>query len=371
MISLRVACLVAVLGAIFVGISSSVQAVSGQPVGPDQRVITIYDQGEKRVVLTRADTVNDTLRQANIALSSSDKVEPALTTEYAAQNYTVNIYRARPVMIVDGMKRRQVLSPYSAPRDIARHADITVHNEDELTLTPAENVLTDGVGSKLVIKRATPLTLVLYGKRAEIRTQQITVADLLGEKHIKLGPDDTLSVAPTQAVQANMTIEIWRNGVQTVTEQQPVDYPTEQIQDADQPVGYRKVQTPGIKGEKTVTYEVTMKNGQEVSRKEIQSVVTKQPEKEVVVVGSKPSFSGDFAAALAKLRSCEGGYNSYNPAGYYGAYQFDRGTWSSVSSAPYGDATPAEQDAAARALYVRRGWSPWPNCGASLPDIYR
>lgn len=372
MISLRVACLITVLGAMLVGVTSTVQAASDRPIDPDQRVVTIYDQGEKRVVLTGADTVRDTLRQAHIVLSSSDKVEPALTTEYAAQNYTVNIYRARPVMIVDGMKRQQVLSPYSAPRDIARHADIEVYDEDELTLTPTEDVLADGVGSKLMIKRATPVTLVLYGERTTIRTQQATVEGLLEEKRVKLGSDDTLSVARTQPIQSGMTIEIWRNGVQTVAEQQPVDFPTEKIQDTDQPVGYRKVQTPGVKGEKTVTYEVTMKNGQEVARKEIQSVVTKQPEKEVVVVGSKPDFSGDFAAALAKLRSCEGGYTSWNPAGpYYGAYQFNEGTWNSVSSAPYGNATPAEQDAAARALYVRRGWSPWPHCGANLPDVYR
>jgi hypothetical protein len=109
-----------------------------------------------------------------------------------------------------------------------------------------------------------------------------------------------------------------------------------------------------------------------VSRKEIQSVVITKPKKQVEIVGTKPSFSGDFAAALAKLRSCEGGYTSWNPAGYYGAYQFDRQTWGTVADpAKYGNATPAEQDAAAHQLYLRRGWTPWPTCGAVLPDIYR
>ncbi len=346
-------------------------AATEQPTR-DQRVITIYDQGAKRVVLTEADTVADTLQQASIDLSKYDKVEPALDTHYAAQNYTVNVYRARPVMIVDGMKRQQILTPYSAPRDIAKDAGMTVHDEDKLTLSQSDDVLVDGVGSKLTVERATEINLVLYGKRTTVYTQSATVGELLDEKGVALGDNDTVSQATTTRLVDGMTVEVWRDGVQTITEQQPVEFEIEQIEDVDREVGYREIKTPGIKGEKTVTYEVTMKNGQEVGRKEIQSVVTKQPHKQVEIVGAKPSFDGDFAAALAKLRSCEGGYDSWNPAGpYYGAYQFGEGTWNSVSSAPYGNATPAEQDAAARALYERRGWQPWPVCGASLPDIYR
>lgn len=372
LISLRVACLFVVLVGALVGLTRSVAAASEEPIEQDQHIITIFDQGEKRVVLTKANTVDATLQQAKISLSKYDKVEPALDTTYIAQRYTINIYRARPVMIIDGMKREQILTPYSAAKDIANDAGMKVQNEDELTLTQSVDVLADGVGSKLTIDRATALTLVLYGKRSTVYTQNATVDDLLREKKITLAKDDTLSVEPSAPIAAGMTVEIWRNGVQTVTEEKDVDFPVEQIQDADQPVGYRQVRTPGIKGKKTVTYEVTMRNGQEVERKEVQNVITKQPEKEVVVVGAKPDFDGDFAAALAKLRSCEGGYNSWNPAGpYYGAYQFNEGTWKSVSSAPYGSATPAEQDAAARALYVRRGWQPWPHCAANLPDIYR
>lgn len=372
-LSLRAACLLLILLGSFVGLTHTARAATtAETPAAGERVITIYDQGRKRVVLTKASSVNETLEQADVELSEYDRVEPGLDTTYATQSSTVNIYRARPVMIVEGMKREQVLSPYSAAKDIAKDAGLTIQNEDILTLSRSEDVLTDGVGSKLEIDRATQVNLVLYGKASKIYTQAKTVEALLREKEITLGGDDTLSLAANTAITQGMTIEVWRDGVQTATEQQPVEFPIEQIEDADREVGYKEITTPGVKGEKTVTYEVTMKNGQEVARKEIQSVVTKEPQKQVEIVGAKPSFDGDFAAALAQLRSCEGNYNSWNPAGpYYGAYQFNEGTWNSVSSAPYGSATPAEQDAAARALYVRRGWQPWPHCGANLPDTYR
>lgn len=363
-----------ILFVVALGVAQRVSAASGDDIPSDKHVITIYDQGEKRVVLTDAGTVKETLEQAGASLSEHDRVEPALDTEFVAQNYTVNIYRARPVMIVDGMKREQVLTPYGAAKDIAKDAGIEVHDEDVLTLEQSGDVLRDGVGSKLTIERATSLQLVLYGAKSTAYTQATTVADFLKSKDITLGKDDTLSVSKNAAIVEGMTVEIWRNGVQTVTEEQEVEFPVEQIEDADREIGYKEVKTPGKKGKKTVTFEVTMKNGQEVERKEIQSVVTEQPEKQVEIVGAKPSFSGDFGAALSKLRACEAGgnYANKNNPSYRGAYQFSYSTWGNKFGVyDPADATPAQQDQAARELYERRGWQPWPHCGSSLPDTYR
>lgn len=359
------------------GLASVVRAQPDESVaGPDQRVITIYDQGKKRVVLSKERSVKKTLAYAGVDVTSHDRVEPAIESEFAdnTQTYTINIYRARPVTIIDGMKRYRVLSPYGTARDVAKDAGVTVYTEDTLRLERSSDLLADGVGSRLIIERATPLTLVLYGESTQVYTQQATVEEFLKEKQITLATDDTLSVDPADVIVEGMRIEVWRNGVQTVTEQQEVAFEIEQVQDADRETGYREVKTPGVKGEKTVTYEVVMKNGQEVERREIQSVVTKQPEHQVEIVGAKPSFGGDFAAALAKLRACEAGgdyANKRNPL-YRGAYQFGYTTWGGYGGyRDPADAPPAVQDQAARELYERRGWQPWPSCGASLPDTYR
>lgn len=81
-----------------------------------------------------------------------------------------------------------------------------------------------------------------------------------------------------------------------------------------------------------------------------------------------------------RLRMCEssGNYRAINPAGpYYGAYQFSQATWNDLGS-PYNSsqyqgrihlASPAVQDAAARLLYSRRGWAPWPYCADDFPPI--
>jgi hypothetical protein len=74
---------------------------------------------------------------------------------------------------------------------------------------------------------------------------------------------------------------------------------------------------------------------------------------------------GDFAA----LRQCEssGNYAIDTGNGFYGAYQFDLGTWHGLGySGSPNQASPATQDAAAEKLQAERGWEPWPACSAKL-----
>ena len=72
-------------------------------------------------------------------------------------------------------------------------------------------------------------------------------------------------------------------------------------------------------------------------------------------------------------------YHAVNPVAggpYLGAYQFWQPTWDGVAQrngrpdlvgvSPI-DASPADQDAMALALWVESGPGPWPRCGKVLP----
>ncbi len=330
---------------LFVGVAA--QAISREPeLAPGQRVVTIFDHGEKRSVITEADTVGDTLERANISLSAGDIVEPAADTQFTTTDFTVNIYRAKPVMIVDGMRREHVLSPHSTPRDIVKNSETKLYEEDIVSMNRSQNPLVDGPGVQVTIDRATPLTLVLYGEKTTMRTQGETVADLLAEKEIVLAADDTLSVAESTEITEGMTVEIWRNGVQTVTEEQEIDFSVRTIQDADKDPSYKEVQTPGKKGKKSVTYEITMRNGEEIERKEIQSVELNAPVEEVVVVGAKFNYTGGplNEAQINALGSCESGMTATRNSGngFYGAFQFMPATWRTSAPAPYNNVLPHE-----------------------------
>jgi hypothetical protein len=85
----------------------------------------------------------------------------------------------------------------------------------------------------------------------------------------------------------------------------------------------------------------------------------------MLATGASAASSDDFA----RLRQCESGGNyAINTGnGFYGAYQFDRGTWNGLGYSGRADqASPATQDAAAAKLQSQRGWSPWPACSRKL-----
>ena len=368
----------AIFGAVFALLSIvfiSQAGASAKDTAHDGRLVTVHDRGQERVILTHAQTVGDALKDAHIAVVKEDMVEPSTDEPLVASDYTVNIYRARPVIVIDGAVRQKVMTAAQTPEGIAKAAGAALHDEDTTKLgSSTGTMMADGASVTLTIERATSVRLTLYGTVSTVYTKAGTVGDMLKRKNITLQKDDSLSVPASTPITEGMAVAVWRNGVQTATVEEPIAFPTRQIQDADQPVGYRKVQTPGTKGRKNVTYEITMKNGKEVGRKMIQSVTLEEPKEQVEVVGAKPSFSGDFAAALAKLRSCESGGNYANKKNplYRGAYQYSYSTW-----ANYGgyydpaDAPAAVQDQAVRNTYLRRGWQPWPNCGKGLPDTYR
>lgn len=258
-----------------------------QPVA-GERLITIHENGQERVILTRATTLGKAFEGANITLDPKDLVEPGLDHELVASNYEVNVYRARPVTIVDGSVRQKVLSPYRTAMQIAEQAGIKLHPEDEAAVDiNTGTAIGQDVGLEMVVDRATPFTFVLYGNTTTARTQATTVEGMLKEKGITLGANDRLSVAPSAAIGPELTVRVWREGKQTITVDEEVNFETETIKDADRPTSYKEVRTPGAKGSRSVTYEVTIQDGQEVGRTEIASLVNKEPVKQVVVVGSK------------------------------------------------------------------------------------
>ena len=71
--------------------------------------------------------------------------------------------------------------------------------------------------------------------------------------------------------------------------------------------------------------------------------------------------SDDLLSCIRSHEQGPAGYATDTGNGFYGAYQFTMSTWRSVGgSGNPADASPAEQDERAWALYERDGLTPWP-----------
>ncbi len=339
----------AVAGSVSVLLMNAAMAQGTEPdpqPTSDERLISLHDRGVERTILTKARTVREALKAAQVDIAEGqDVVEPGLDEELIATKYNVNIYRARPVTIIDGALRQRVITAHQTPKQIAKVANITLYPEDKV-VAHSGDLLVHGADTVFEIDRATPVSLTLYGKQTEVRTHVATVGELLKEKNITLGKDDTLSLPASAPITNGMQIELWRNGTQTVSVDEEIGFTTEKIQDANRDPSYHEVKERGENGKKTVTYEIEMRNGVEISRKEIASVTAKEPKKQVEVVGAKFTYTGGplSEAQIQALGMCESGMTATRNSGngFYGAFQFMSSTWRTVAPAPYNQGMPHE-----------------------------
>jgi len=280
----------AVLGFVGVFVGTMVTRPALAADSTSGRLISVHDRGVKTVFLTEAETLEAAFKEAGIEVDSHDAVEPALNEKLVASNYQVNIYRARPVVVIDGATRVKVVTPFQTAEQIVGDVGIELHPEDTTKLSRSTDIVSEGAGLQLKIDRATPILLELYGKQNEVRTQATTVGEMLKEKGITLAANDKASVPNSTPITEGLDVRVWREGKQTVTVDEAVNFSVEQIKDADRPVSYKEVRTAGVAGSRSVTYEIDIRNGQEVARTEIASIVTQQPQTQVEVIGSKPAF---------------------------------------------------------------------------------
>lgn len=266
----------------------------------DGRLVSVYDRGTTRVFLSKAKTLGEALKAENIELDARDTVEPSVKEELVASSYRVNIYRARPVVVVDGAIRIKTVSPYQTARQIAKDVGVIVYDEDITTLKPTTDFITYGAGLQLTILRAKPVVLDLYGKKTEIRTQAKTVGDMLIEKNITLGNKGRVSVPKETPISQGMDVRIWREGVQTVSIDQETPVISRLVYDTDRPIGYRAIQTAGTLGIRSITYQLNIKDGVEISRVEIANIITRGATEQIEVIGLRNDGSG-----LTKSKSAQ------------------------------------------------------------------
>lgn len=288
--------------------------LNGRPVtASDSHVVKLSVDGKQQVIPTRATTVGDLLQRTKLTLHDGDIVEPTQDTPILDDNFRVNIYRAKPVTILDGDKLIQALSAATTPRSVVEQAGLKVYPEDDVAIIGSEGILREGIlGQKVVIDRATPVFLNLYGTPITVRTHAKNVEQLIQEKKMKLASGDTLEPSPSTALTENMQIFVVRNGTQIVTSEETILMPVEYVDDYTLSFGTTAIRQKGSDGKKAVTYQLDLQNGREVARHPIQEIIATEAVKQIVVRGKAVYISGDSTVLMAAAGISSGDYPYVN-----------------------------------------------------------
>ena len=73
-----------------------------------EHYITFYDGNTSITARSDARTVGEALARANIKLGEYDTVEPDLEEKISEEDFYINIYRAREVLVVDGYVKKYI-----------------------------------------------------------------------------------------------------------------------------------------------------------------------------------------------------------------------------------------------------------------------
>lgn len=305
----------------------------------DNRIVIVTTDEGERIVPTDAKTVGELLGRLEITLNEGDVVEPASDSEIFTDNYRVNVYRAKPVTIVDnGGRPQHMLSAATTPRSISRQANLTVYAEDVFqTQPPANFTLSGSIGQVVSIQRSVPVALSLYGQPLNTRTQAKTVDELLREKNIQLRAGETVQPDASAAVAPSMAVFVNSPGIRVETVTEKIAFATETIEDRSLSFGTSAVRQQGAPGQRVVVYQINANTGE---RSKVQEIVTAEPVKHIVVRGLIINIPADKEAVLRAagispsdygyvnhIFSHESGWNAAAASrnGYYGLGQTSLG----------------------------------------------
>ena len=159
--------LIIVLGAgvVFcIAVFMCIHAFMIEPVGV-KRLVTVYDRGKQRVVLTRAQTVQDALNAADVKLNPNDEVEPKRESKLSSSHVDVIIYRSRMVSVIDGNVRQTVVTVAQSPNAIIEAARLKPIGPDDKASFSKGDLTSDGAAAVLAVERAKEEAVVLESPR--------------------------------------------------------------------------------------------------------------------------------------------------------------------------------------------------------------
>lgn len=273
--------------------------------GSKNAQVHIVDGRENTTVsVTAKTTVKKALEEAEIPVYQRDEVTPSLDSVVEADD-EITIKRYAKVTLVEDGKASEVEMTGKKVQDVLDAQDVSVKEHDYLNHS-VEAYLSDGMTIEVTHRLA--VTIQVDGRKEECLTKADNVTDLLAEQNIALDQKDIVKPGRDKALSEGMKVVIERVSVKEVVENEKVPFETEVEYSNSMYSDETVVKTPGVDGEKEVTYQVTYVDGKEDSRKAIAENVVKEPVSQVVTKGTK---SRRTIVSKQKVPDCDGSGHGY------------------------------------------------------------
>jgi uncharacterized protein YabE (DUF348 family) len=336
--------------------------------------VTLSVDGQTTEVRTSAGTVAALLRSKGIEVNGHDVVAPNLDAKVEDGTRIAVKFGRQVTFTIDGAA--QTIWTTATTVDDALTALGMSLTGAELSTSRSSGIGRQGL--TIVIATQKKIIIIDAGKKRTITTTGQTLADALTAAKIKVDANDELSASPKTRLVDGAKYTFTDVEISSKTKKLKVDFDTVRKESSKLKKGVTKVDTPGERGVRAVTYKIVRHNGEIVKRAKIKSKLINKPVTEIILVGTKKTTtakkssggpSTPSGSVWDKLAQCESGGNwSINTGnGYYGGLQFSLSTWRAYGgSGMPNEASREQQIAIAKKLQADAGWGAWPACSSKL-----
>lgn len=205
--------------------------------------------------------------------------------------------------------------------DLLREQKITLGEKDLVFPQKSAKTLP---GMTVEIRRAVPVTIIADDQTISYFTFKSSVEEALGEAGIELSRLDKVKPERDKGVESGMEIEVTRINIEKITEEEKISFETVEKNDPKLKWRKKEVEQEGVDGIKEVSYEVTYKNGKQVSKEKLSSKIIQQPVDEIVKIGTKVEV-GKSKVGIAS-------WYAHTGTMACASRMFPRGTWLRVTN---------------------------------------
>ena len=256
------------------------------------------------ILVTGNTTVAEVLKEAEITVDDKDTVTPALDSVVKNQS-EIQIERHAAVTLVEGDQTEEVEMTGKTVQDVLDEKGVELKEHDYVNHS-LDAYLEDGMEIQVIHRLA--VTIQVDGETKEYLTEAQNVADLLEEQSIAVDKKDIVKPGMERELSEGTKVVIERVSVKQVVEKEKVPFETEVEYSGSMYSDESVEKTPGVEGEKEVTYEVTYVDGKEDHRKAVSEKMLKEPVSQVVTKGTKQRRR---IVSKQKVEDCDGSGHGY------------------------------------------------------------
>lgn len=253
-------------------------------VPPIMYSVTIYDGNSVIVVSTAKTDVDEILEDNGIEINEEQGDEVSLANFDGLDGSTIIIRRGVKVTIKNFDGTSNNVYALGTVKDAVEKAKITIPEGAALNYS-ADTLLKDGM--TIEIYDVYEITLTVDGKKMTKTVSGKTVEDALNILGVELEGEDYTKPALDKELRDGMKISVYRVEVKERTEKEAIPYGTEYTYSDSLYRNRTKTLERGEEGTKAVVYEDRYVNGKLQNSTVKSEKVLKEPERELVQVGTK------------------------------------------------------------------------------------